>query len=186
MSRNKGWIQVHYVILQSSKCLINSFRYSRVRGFRNADKATLLPIPPPTYSHNSPFPGSLGIFIALSSWHPLLLDPLSRPHRCHSGPASAFYCFPWGDHCPWSVGKSFWGPRGARYLIDAHTICPFLLFKKGTSDPSSAGRKCSVLIGKASQEAFRVVMMTLCPRGDLGKQHTHCKQSTYFYLAPSS
>lgn len=142
MSRNKGWIQVHYVILQASKCLINSFRYSRVRGLRNADKATLLFTPSP--QHTCTIASSLGICIALSSGTPPL-HPLSRPHRYRSSPASAFYCFPWGYHCPWSVGKSFWCLRGARYLISTRTICPFLLFKKGTSDPSSPGRKCSAL-----------------------------------------
>lgn len=110
---------------------------------------------------------------------PLLLRPLSRPHRYHSGPASAFYCVPRGDHCPWSVGESFWCLRGAWYLISTGTIWPFLLFKKGTSEPSSPGRKCPALIAKASQEVFRDIMIILCPCGDLGKQHTHCKQNNF-------
>lgn len=128
--------------------------------------------PPHSPQHACTISSCPGIFIARSSWT-LLLRPLSRPHRYHSGPASAFYCVSRGDHCPWSVGKSFWCLKGAWYLISTGTIWPFLLFKKGTSEPSSPGRKCSALMEKASQEVFRDITIILCPCGDLGKQHTH-------------
>lgn len=145
-------------------------------GFRNADRATLLSTPqPPTYLYNRQFPGH-------EPPGPLLLRPLSRPHRYRSGPASAFHCLPRGNRCPRSAGKSFWCLRGAWYLISTGTIWPFPLFKKGTSEPSSPGRKCPALIPDQkgiSGSVFRDVMIILCPCGDLGKQHTHCKQNNF-------
>ena len=155
--------------------MINSFRYSRVGGLEVLTKQQCFPPPAPNVLVQSPVP-----WASLLPSPPglLLLHPFSRPHCYHSGPASAFYCFPWGDHSPRSEGKSFWWLRGARCLFSAHTICPFLLFKKGTSELASPGQKCSTLIEKASQEMFRDIMIILCPCGDLGKQHTCCKQST--------
>lgn len=175
MSRNKGWIQVHYVILQASKCLINSFRYSRVRGFEMLTKQLCFSIPPP--QHTRTIAHSPGIFIALSSRTPPSLPP-PPPTPLSLWPRLRLLLLSLGRSLSPECGKSFWCLRGAPYLINAHAICPFLLFKEGTSEPSSPRRKYSGLIEKASQEMFRVVMIILCPCGDLGKQHTHCKQST--------
>lgn len=101
-------------------------------GLQMLTKQLCFPSPPPNILVQSPVPWAS---LLPSPLGPLLLHPLSRPHRYHSGPASPFYCFPWGDHCPWSVAKSFWCLRGAKYLISARTICSFLLFKEGTSEP---------------------------------------------------
>ena len=175
MSRNKGWIQVHYVILQASKCLINSFRYSRVRGLEMLTKQLCFSNPPPhlpqqtrTVAH------SLGIFIALSSGTPPSLPP-PPPTPLSLWLRLCLLLLSPGRSLSPECGKSFWGLKGAQYLIAAHAICPFLLFKEGTSEPSSPRRNCSVLIEKASQEMFRVVRIILRPCGDLGKPHTHCK-----------
>lgn len=155
--------------------MINSFRYSRVRGLRNADKATLLPTPSPNILVQSPVPWAS---VLPSPPGPLLRHPLSRPHRYHSSPASAFYCFPWGYHCPWSVGKSFWCLRGAR-VPDQHTHnLPFSIIYERHQRPLFSRAKTLSPDREASQEMLRDAMMILCPCGDLGKQHTHCKHST--------
>ena len=70
----------------------------------------------------------------------LLLHPLNRPHRYHSGPASAFDCFPWGDHSPWSVGKSFWWPR-ERSTWSTHTQSAlFYYLRKAPVNPLLQGK----------------------------------------------
>lgn len=115
-------------------CVIHSFRYSRGWGPRNADEATLLSTRSP--QHTCTVSGSLGIVLALSSRTPPS-PPLSRPRRYHSGPASAFHCLPGASTVPGVWVRASGG--GARYLIRAGTICPFLLFKQGTSEPSSPG-----------------------------------------------
>ena len=66
------------------------------------------PSPTPNILVQSPIPWAS---LLPSPPGPLFLHALYRPHRYHSGPASAFDCFPWGDRSPRSVGKSFWWPR---------------------------------------------------------------------------
>lgn len=136
VSRNKGWIQVHYVILQTNKCLINSFRYSRVGGLRSADKARLS-IPNP--QHTRTISDSLGIVIALSSRIPPS-PPALPPTLLSLWPRLRLWLLSLGRSQSLECGWELLVAEGAQYLIDAHTICPFLLFKKGTSEPSSPGQ----------------------------------------------
>lgn len=89
---------------------------------------------PPIYSCNRPFPGLL--YCLLFPIPPF--PPLPRPHRYHSRPASAFYSFPWGERCPWSVGKSFWCLRGPQYLISAQSAL-FYYLRKSPASPLLQG-----------------------------------------------
>lgn len=115
VSRNKGWIQVHYVILQASKCLINSFRYWRVRGLEMLTKQLCFPSHP---QHTRTVARSVGIFIALSSPDPSFSIPSPAHTVITLAPPPPFSAFPgaipvpgvclrasgvWGEHGTWST-----------------------------------------------------------------------------------
>ena len=133
MSRNKGWIQVHYVILQTNKCLINSFRYSRVGGLRSADKARLS-ISNPQHT----IADSLGIVTARSS-----RTPFSTRSTAHTvitlAPPPPLTAFPGAITVP-GVWVRASGGRGSAVPDGCTHNLLFSIIKKAPVSPLLQGK----------------------------------------------